>query len=77
MRGYILRYNYDIVSVTNDVSKWLAENNKQRIAEGEEPEDEATFNIEEIDLDIYDKPKKVCGICPKCEYINCQCEVKQ
>ena len=19
------------------------------------------------------KPKKVCGICPKCGYINCQC----
>lgn len=54
MEGYIIKYNGDLVSVTNNFEKWLEENNKQRIADGEEPENSATFYIEEIELDIYD-----------------------
>jgi len=53
MKGYIIRFNYDIVSVTNDVDKWIEENNKQRKADGSELEDRSTFNIEEIDMNIY------------------------
>jgi len=53
MKGYIIRYEYDIVAITNNFQKWLKENNKQRIKDGNELETESTFNIEEFNLDIY------------------------
>ena len=41
------------VVTTDDVDKWLAENNKRRIAEGEEPERLSDFEIEEVIPIIY------------------------
>ena len=53
MKGYIIKYNGDLVSVTNNVKKWLRENNKRRLEEGEERESLDTFFIEEVSLNIY------------------------
>ena len=41
------------VDTTNDLDKWLAENNKQRIAEGNEADKISVFEIEEVIPNIY------------------------
>lgn len=41
------------VDTTNDLDKWLAENNKQRIAEGNEADKISDFEIEEVIPNIY------------------------
>ena len=39
--------------VTNDVDKWLEENNNQRIKDGVVPEKLSDFEIEEVNAIIY------------------------
>jgi len=39
--------------VTNDVDKWLEENNNQRIKDGEVPEKLSDFEIREVTASIY------------------------
>ena len=41
------------VDTTNDLDKWLAESNKQRIAEGNEADKISDFEIEEVIPNIY------------------------
>jgi hypothetical protein len=41
------------MDTTNNVDKWLEENNKQRIANGEEAERLDQFEIEEVEAIIY------------------------
>ena len=43
---------HDVVT-TDDVNKWLEENNKQRIADKEKPECLHDFDIEETEFLIY------------------------
>ena len=45
------------VVTTDDVNKWLEENNNQRIADGEESESFSDFEIEETSAYIYSKEK--------------------
>ena len=45
------------VVTTNNIDKWLEENNKQRIADGEESESLSDFEIEEVEVVIYSKEK--------------------
>ena len=45
------------VVTTNNVDKWLEENNNQRIADGEESESLNDFEIEEVETVIYSKEK--------------------
>jgi len=61
MKIYLIRYEYDIVAITDDFESWLKENNDRRVADGDEPESEATFNIEEFDADFFKltMPKKI------------------
>jgi hypothetical protein len=49
--------NRSLQDTTNDVNKWLEENNKQRIADGEEPEELSDFDIDRITVSIYSKEK--------------------
>ena len=58
MELYIIHYTdpfgyRSYVDTTNDVNKWLAENNKQRIAEGNEADKISDFEIEEVIPNIY------------------------
>lgn len=53
MKGYIVKYENEIVVITNNVERWLKENNAKRKLEGEEPETTYDFNIEETDIVIY------------------------
>lgn len=46
--------NRDLVAITNEPMKWLEENNKQRVNDGEEPEDIDEFEIEAYGAYIYD-----------------------
>jgi len=46
------------VVTTDDVNKWLEENNNQRIADGEESESLNDFEIEEVETVIYSKENK-------------------
>jgi len=52
-------YWYDIrgikfhLVITNDIEKWLEENNKRRISEGEVPEKLHDFEIQEVTASIY------------------------
>lgn len=46
--------NRDLVAITNEPMKWLEENNKQRVNDGEEPEDIDDFEIEAYGAYIYD-----------------------
>tara|TARA_Y100001963_G_scaffold46492_1_gene65506 strand:- start:43 stop:249 length:207 start_codon:yes stop_codon:yes gene_type:complete len=43
---------HDVVT-TDDVNKWLEENNKERIANGEESESLSDFEIHEVQAMIY------------------------
>ena len=45
--------NRSLMDTTNNVDKWLEENNKQRIADGEEAERLDQFEIEEVETIIY------------------------
>ena len=45
--------NRSLMDTTNNVDKWLEENNKQRIANGEEAERLDQFEIEEVEAIIY------------------------
>ena len=59
MTIYIVWYydsegNRDLVAITNEPMKWLEENNKQRVNDGEEPEDIDEFEIEAYGAYIYD-----------------------
>lgn len=58
MELYIIHYTdpfgyRSYVDTTNDVNKWLAENNKRRIDDGEEPEELDWFEIKEVTPTIY------------------------
>jgi hypothetical protein len=50
--------NRDYVATTNNLDKWLEENNERRIADGQipihEPESLDDFEIEEADAYIYE-----------------------
>ena len=57
MELYIIHYTdpfgyRSYVDTTNDVNKWLAENNKRRIDDGEEPEELDWFEIKEVTMEI-------------------------
>ena len=59
MTIYIVWYydsegNRDLVAITNEPLKWLEENNKQRVNDGEEPEEIDDFEIEAYGAYIYD-----------------------
>jgi len=61
MRIYSVHFNNgsgntDFVANTNNLDKWLEENNEQRIADGLDPESLDDFEIEETDTYIYDEP---------------------
>ena len=45
--------NRSLMDTTNNVDKWLEENNKQRIADKEKPECLHDFDIEETEFLIY------------------------
>ena len=45
--------NKSLIVTTNNVDKWLEENSKQRIANGELPESPNDFEIEEVQTIIY------------------------
>ena len=49
--------NKSLIVTTNNVDKWLEENSKQRIANGELPESLNDFEIEEVQTIIYSKEK--------------------
>ena len=49
--------NKSLIVTTNNVDKWLEENSKQRIANGELPESPNDFEIEEVQTIIYSKEK--------------------
>ena len=49
--------NKILIVTTNNVDKWLEENSKQRIANGELPESPNDFEIEEVEVVIYSKEK--------------------
>ncbi len=53
MKITIIKYNDDIAGITNDFDKWIKENNKQRIKDGNDVESKDDFEIEEISADIY------------------------
>jgi len=46
--------NTDLVATTNNLDKWLEENNEQRIADGLDAESLDDFIIEEADTYIYE-----------------------
>ena len=45
----------DLVATTNNLDKWLEDNNKHRVSEGNEPESLHDFEIEEADAYIYEE----------------------
>ena len=47
--------NRDHVATTNNLDKWLEDNNKDRVSDGNEPEDLDDFEIEEADAYIYEE----------------------
>jgi hypothetical protein len=47
--------NRDYVATTNNLDKWLEDNNKDRMSEGNEPETFYDFEIEEADAWIYEE----------------------
>ena len=60
MRIYSVHFNdgsgnTDFVANTNNLDKWLEENNEQRIADGLDPESLDDFEIEEADTYIYEE----------------------
>ena len=62
MKLYIIHYTdpfgyRSYVDTTNDVDKWLADNNENRIDEGNELEELSDFEIEEVTASIYSKEK--------------------
>lgn len=52
-KGYIIKYENDIDCVTNNTKKWLEENNKQRMSDGNDVETLDLFEIKEIQINIY------------------------
>jgi len=44
-----------LTATTNDVDRWLEENNERRIADEHEPESLDDFEIEEADVYIYEE----------------------
>ena len=49
--------NKSLIDTTNDLDKWLEENNEQRIVNGEKSESLNDFEIEEVETIIYSKEK--------------------
>ena len=49
--------NKSLMDITTDVDKWLADNNENRIDEGNELEELSDFEIEEVTASIYSKEK--------------------
>ena len=47
--------NRDYVATTNNLDKWLEDNNKDRVSDGNEPEDLDDFEIEEAYAYIYEE----------------------
>lgn len=58
MKGYIIKYNNDLVCITNNPKKWLKENNKNRMTDNQEVESLYTFRIIETELFVYKEKKK-------------------
>tara|TARA_R100000656_G_scaffold114651_1_gene87088 strand:- start:267 stop:470 length:204 start_codon:yes stop_codon:yes gene_type:complete len=63
---YAVYYNFEgrnyepreLECITDDFDKWFEEHNKNRIADGGEPEDTDEFDVEEISPIIYNKEEK-------------------
>lgn len=55
-------YNYDnsmtYEATTDNFNKWLEQYNKQRIADGNMPEDEDEFEVQEVGLILFEKENK-------------------
>jgi len=49
--------NTDYLATTNNLDKWLEDNNEERKAEGFDPDDLEDFEIEEADAYIYEEKK--------------------
>ena len=45
----------DMIATTNNLDKWLEENNEERIANGFDPDELDDFIIEEADTYIYEE----------------------
>ena len=45
----------DLLATTDNLDKWLEENNEQRIADGLEPDELHDFIIEETDTYLYEE----------------------
>lgn len=58
MKAYIIKYERELVCVTNSPTRWLKENNKQRKQDGNEIETEYMFNIEQTELFLFDEAKE-------------------
>ena len=50
---YIIKYENDLVCVTNNPKEWLKYNNKERKANGSEKESLDIFTITETELNLY------------------------
>lgn len=48
----------NIECVTNNFKKWLKKHNKERKADGENPEHEDEFDVDDIDFLLFNKKKK-------------------
>jgi hypothetical protein len=52
-------YNYDksmsYEATTDNFEKWLEQHNKERIADGEMPEDKDEFEVQEVSLILFEK----------------------
>ena len=45
----------DYITAVDNPKKWLKMNNKERVDNGEEPENLSDFHIDEIDVEIFNK----------------------
>ena len=45
--------NTDLIATTNNLDRWLKDHNKERVSEGNEPDELDDFEIEEADAYIY------------------------
>ena len=55
---HVIVHEYE--GTTNNIKKWLAEHNKERLHEGSMLEHEDEFSFEEIDLSIYKESENEC-----------------
>ena len=43
------------VAITDNPDKWLIHNNEVRVSDGNEPEELDDFEIEQVEVELYDK----------------------